>query len=164
MMKLIPSLTLATLVACHAAGEAEARAQSGRVKRAEPPAGPGRGGGGDRADDKGVGGGKEDDSAPDENRVYAGREVTRKAVIKSRPAPDYPRAARRREVAGTVRLRIILRADGRVDDRVEVQKSLPEGVTEAAIRAARRIEFEPARKGDRKVSQYVIVEYNFNVY
>jgi protein TonB len=157
-MKLIPTLTLAALLACHAA--AGASAQSARVKRHDPVA-PGQGGnagGGERAGDQ-------DDSSPaDENRVYTSHEVTRKAIIKSRPNPDYPREARRREVQGVVRLRIILRADGRVDDRVEVQESLPEGATEAAIKAARRIVFEPALKGDRKVSQYVIVQYNFKIY
>jgi TonB family protein len=153
-VKLVPTLTLAALLACHAA--AGAPAQSGRVKRHDPVE-PVRGGGE-------AAGEKEGDPAADENRVYTSREVTRKAVITSRPEPGYPRSARRRVVHGVVRLRIILRSDGRVDDRVEVQKSLPEGVTEEAIKAARRIEFEPARKGDRKVSQYAIIEYNFNVY
>jgi protein TonB len=154
-MKLIPTLTLAALLACHAA--AGAPAQSGRVKRHDP-VGPGQGGGGERSGDR------DDGSPADEHRVYTSREVTRKAIITSRPEPVYPRAARRKSVQGTVRLRLILRADGRVDDHVEVQQSLPYGVTESAITAARRIEFEPARKGDRKVSQYVIIEYNFNVY
>jgi TonB family protein len=159
-MRLIPTLTLAALIACHAVAAAGVPAQSGRIKRHDP-VGPGRGGdagGGERAGDK------DDGSPADENRVYKGSEVTRKAVIKSRPDPVYPRAARRREVQGVVSLRIILRADGRVDDRVEVLKSLPEGVTEESIKAARRIEFEPARKGDRKVSQYVVIEYKFEIY
>ncbi|MCA1631720.1 MAG: energy transducer TonB [Acidobacteria bacterium] len=157
-MRLISTLTLAALLACPAGAAARgASAQSGR--RPAQPVGPGQGGGGgERAGDK------QDRSPADENGVYAGREVTRKAIIRTRPEPAYPREARRRRVQGTVRLRIILRADGRVDDRVEVQRSLPYGVTEAAISAARRIEFEPAMKGVRKVSQYVIVEYNFNVY
>jgi protein TonB len=155
-MNLIPTLTLATLLACHAV----AGAQSARVKRHDPIA-PGQGGnagGGERAGDQ-------DDASPaGEDRVYTSHEVTRKAVINSRPNPDYPREARRREVQGTVRLRIILRADGHVDDHVEVQESLPDGATEAAIKAARRIVFEPALKGDHKVSQYVIIEYNFRIY
>jgi protein TonB len=156
-MNRITTLTLAALIACHAA--AGASAQSARVKRHDPVE-PGRGGdtGGGRAGDQ------DDGSPADENRVYTSHEVTRKAIIKSRPNPDYPREARRKEVQGKVRLRIILRADGRVDDRVEVQQSLPEGATEASIKAARRIVFEPALKGDRKVSQYVIVEYNFQIY
>jgi hypothetical protein len=42
--------------------------------------------------------------------------------------------------------------------------TLPEGLTEQAIEAARDIEFKPASKDGRPVSQYVTVEYNFNIY
>jgi TonB family protein len=161
-VKLVPTLTLAALLACHAAARAAgANAQSGRVKRADPVE-PARGDyTGDGSDRAGV---KDDGSPVGMERVYGSREVTRKAVIKSRPTPDYPRAARSKEVQGVVRLRIILRSDGRVDDRITVLKSLPEGVTEEAIKAARRIKFEPALEGDRKVSQYAVVEYKFNIY
>jgi outer membrane biosynthesis protein TonB len=41
---------------------------------------------------------------------------------------------------------------------------LPDGLTEKAIEAARRISFTPAEKDGRKVSQYVTIEYNFNIY
>jgi outer membrane biosynthesis protein TonB len=37
-------------------------------------------------------------------------------------------------------------------------------LTEKAIAAARRIQFSPAMKDGRAVSQYIRVEYNFNIY
>ena len=161
-MRLLPTLTLAAAIACLCA--AGAGAQSGRVKRGGAP-GVGRGGGGAERDPS-PGAGEADKPAreQDDSRVFTGREVTQKARITRRPPPDYTREARRKNVSGTVLLKIILRADGRVDDRVEVVKSLPYGLTEEAIKAARRIAFEPAEKGGRKVSQYALVEYNFNLY
>ncbi|MFN2595985.1 MAG: energy transducer TonB [Pyrinomonadaceae bacterium] len=162
-MRFLPTLTLAAAVACLCA--ADAGAQSGRVKRRPP--GAGRGGGssaGGDAQSPGAGDAVKPAREEDYSRVFTGREVTQKARITRRPPPDYPRAARRNNVTGAVLLRIILRADGRVDDRVEVVKSLPEGVTEEAIKAAKRIEFVPAEKGGHKVSVYALVEYNFNIY
>ncbi|MDT7540524.1 MAG: hypothetical protein QOE33_428 [Acidobacteriota bacterium] len=156
-MKLFRLLTLAATLSClFATG---AHAQSGRVKRSDPPA-PGRGvgqGTSDEADQKG-------DGRPDANGIYIGRDVTHRAIIKRRPAPAYPREARRKQVQGSVLLRLILRSDGRVDDKIEVLKSLPYGITEEAIKVAKQIEFVPAEKDGHKVSQYVVIEYNFNIY
>jgi TonB family protein len=109
---------------------------------------------------------KQDDGAPqaDEHKAYNGKQVTKRAVILSKPAPDYPRRARRSNVEGKVVLRIILSADGSVGEEIEVLSGLPEGVTEAATAAARKIQFTPAEKDGRPVSQYVTVIYNFNLY
>ena len=107
---------------------------------------------------------KNDAPQTDEHKPHSGKEVTKRAVILSKPAPDYPRRARRNNVAGRVVLRIILAADGRVGDEIEVVSGLPEGVTEAAIAAARKIKFTPAEKDGQPVSQYVTVVYNFNIY
>lgn len=42
--------------------------------------------------------------------------------------------------------------------------SLPHGLTEQAIAAARQIKFTPALKDGRPVSRQVQLEYNFNLY
>jgi TonB family protein len=47
---------------------------------------------------------------------------------------------------------------------IRALSSLPYGLTEKAIAAARRIQFTPATKDGRAVSQYIQVEYNFNIY
>ncbi|MDT7604971.1 MAG: hypothetical protein QOF61_2968 [Acidobacteriota bacterium] len=155
---------VALVIALAAYGVASAFAQSGRAKRKDPP-GVGRGvGEGGSEQSPGGGGAVKQPGGEDYNRVFTTREVTQRAVIKSRPEPDYPREARRKQVHGSVLLKLILRADGRVDVKIEVLKSLPYGVTEEAVKAAQRIEFEPAQKDGRKVSQYALVEYNFNVY
>jgi hypothetical protein len=47
---------------------------------------------------------------------------------------------------------------------ISVVKGLPDGLTERAISAAKQIRFTPAEKDGRTVSQYVTLEYNFNIY
>ena len=126
--------------------------------------GPGRGGntgGGDRHDGGGGPGGG--GGGTDYNRTFQAREVTRKAQIISKPEPLYTEEARKNQVTGTVRLRVILNASGSISGISPISR-LPDGLTEKAIEAARRISFKPAEKDGRKVSQYVQIEYNFNIY
>jgi TonB family protein len=96
-------------------------------------------------------------------RTFRVNEVTRRAQIISKPEPLYTEEARRNQVTGTVRLRLILSASGQVSGITPLTR-LPDGLTEKAIEAARKINFTPAEKDGRKVSQYVTIEYNFNIY
>lgn len=98
-----------------------------------------------------------------DSEVLTARDVTRKAIISHKPEPLYTADARRNNVTGTVRLRMVLAADGRVRNIVPLA-TLPDGLTEQAVAAARDIEFTPAMKDGRAVSQYVTVEYNYNIY
>ncbi len=75
--------------------------------------------------------------------------------------PVYTEKALKSGVTGTVRLRLILTASGKVG-KITPLTRLPDGLTEQAIIAARRIEFETAIKDGRRVSQYVTIEYYFN--
>ena len=126
--------------------------------------GPGRGGntgGGDRHD--GAGGPGGEGGGTDYSRTFHPKDVTRKANITSKPEPLYTEEARKNQVTGTVRLRLILGASGSVSGITPLSR-LPDGLTEKAIEAARKISFRPAEKDGRKVSQYVTIEYNFNIY
>ena len=165
---------LIVILAFASAGAAGARAQSRRVWRVEPPKE-------ERRDEKSE---KKDEAkdetkreaedeqqpsqdgarAGDDDAPVASKEVTTRAIIKSKPNPAFTYEARLQGVRGRVKLRIILGSDGKVRDRMQVLEGLPYGITEEAMKAARRIKFEPARKEGRPVSQYVIVIYNFNIY
>jgi len=126
--------------------------------------GPGRGGntgGGDRREGGGGPGGGGD--GVDYNRNFRATEVTRKAVITFRPEPNFTEEARKNNVTGVVRLRAVLAASGGVSN-ISVLKGLPDGLTEKAIAAAKQIRFTPAQKDGRAVSQWVVIEYNFNIY
>lgn len=135
---------LIVICAFASVGAADARAQSGRAKRAEPPkderAGKAetkdeaKGEAKDEAKDKPQDGAQ----AADDDKPLTMKEVAVRAVIKSRPNPVYPRGARGSGVQGEVKLRLILGADGRVRDEMEVLEGLPHGLTEEAMKAARR--------------------------
>ena len=94
---------------------------------------------------------------------YDEDEVTSKAVITSKPQPEYTEEARKHHVQGTVALKAILTKSGEVTG-INVIKGLPFGLTEKAIAAAVRIKYEPAVKDGHRVSQYTTIEYNFDIY
>ena len=60
-------------------------------------------------------------------------------------------------------LRAVLSSTGEVTD-ITVISGLPYGLTEKAIEAARKIKFVPAVKDGKKVSMWMQIEYNFNLY
>ncbi|HYE14063.1 MAG TPA: energy transducer TonB, partial [Pyrinomonadaceae bacterium] len=90
--------------------------------------------------------------------VFFGSELESKARIIYKPEPVFG------EYGGTgvVRVRAVLGSDGRVK-HIFVIKALG-GQTENAVAAARRVRFEPAVKDGRPVSQFILLEYNFNIY
>ena len=95
--------------------------------------------------------------------IYRPNQVTSRAVITFKPEPGFTEEARQNNVTGRIRLRAVLAADGRVRNIVAI-KRLPDGLTDKAIAAARRIKFKPATVNGAPVSQWVILEYNFNIY
>ncbi|MCA1632821.1 MAG: energy transducer TonB [Acidobacteria bacterium] len=99
----------------------------------------------------------------DLHRIFNVKDVTRRAVIVARPEPLYTEEARKNQTTGTVTLRLVLGANGTVTNVVALSR-LPDGLTEKAIEAARRIQFTPAEREGRKVSQYATINYNFNIY
>jgi TonB family protein len=102
--------------------------------------------------------------APEASRtIFNAKELTTKAVITDRPQPLYSEEARRTQTFGSVRVRLVLGADGSVQ-HVLALGGLPNGLTERAVEAARSIQFNPATKDGRTASQFVNVEYNFDIF
>jgi protein TonB len=99
----------------------------------------------------------------DSGRLFTPREVDQKARILSRPEPKYTDDAREHQVQGTVVLQAVFAEDGMVKN-IRVVSGLPDGLTERAVAAAREIKFSPALKDGRAVSQYIQIEYNYNLY
>ena len=98
-----------------------------------------------------------------ERQIFSAKEVTTKARVISKPEPQYTDQARRNQVTGTIVLKAIFAADGKVR-AIRPVKDLPDGLTLMAINAARRIKFIPATKNGRPVSMYIQLEYNFYLY
>lgn len=86
-----------------------------------------------------------------------------KLQILSKPRPGYTEAARSENIQGSVVLRVTFLASGQIGEVTPV-KTLPNGLTEQAIAAAKEIRFEPASDNGRPVSVTKQVEYTFSIY
>jgi len=128
-----------------------------------PGAGPGEGGGigsgccGGIGDGRGPGGGDRDD--PPE--MPRGPTIGVKMI--SQPKPPYTEEARKNAINGTVVLRVTFNANGTIGSITPI-RSLGYGLTEQAIAAARRISFEPAKKGGVPYTIAKPVQYTFTLY
>ena len=60
-------------------------------------------------------------------------------------------------------LRVVFSSAGEVS-QIRAVRTLPYGLTEKAIAAARQIKFVPAMKSGHPVSVFMQLEYNFNLY
>jgi len=95
-------------------------------------------------------------------KIYVGREVDVKARLLTRPQPSYTEDARKNEISGTVVLKVVFAKNGQVMN-IRTVSGLPYGLTEQAIKAARKIKFTPAMKEGKPVSMWMQLEYNFNL-
>lgn len=102
---------------------------------------------------------------PGEGRdgIFTGPQVDQRARLLSKPEPQYTEEARKNQISGTVMLRAVFSSSGEVV-QIRALNTLPFGLTERAIAAARQIRFVPAMKDGRPVSVYMQLEYNFNLY
>jgi TonB family protein len=80
--------------------------------------------------------------------------------IKYQPSAVYTSEARRRDFAGTVRLRVTFGADGAVK-AVETLQGQPYGLTQSAERAAWGITFLPSLENGLPVPVTRTIEYDF---
>lgn len=99
---------------------------------------------------------------PSQKRLFFGKDVTTKARILSKDEPMYTDAARQNAIRGNVVLYLTLADDGAVRGVIPI-KTLPFGLTEEAIRVARKIRFSPAQVSGRPVSLVVRIEYFFDI-
>jgi len=120
-------------------------------------------GGGDRQTGCCSGSGADGDKVSSEQQTFRGGEVERRARLLFKPEPQYTEEARRNQITGTVTLRVVFSSAGDVE-QIRAVQTLPFGLTERAIAAARQIKFVPATKGGHPVSVYMQLEYNFNLY
>jgi len=129
-----------------------------------PGYGPGKDGNiGRNSGDRGCCGGGGGNGGSGEGNPYGPTQVDQKARILSKPEPQYTEEARQNTLSGTVVLRVVFSSSGEVV-QIRAIHTLPFGLTERAIAAARQIQFVPAMKGGQPVSVSMQLEYNFNLY
>lgn len=109
-----------------------------------------------------IGGGISSGGRKGEERPRETFEKGRLKII-SKPKPGYTDSARLNNVQGKVVLRVVFLASGNIG-LVEPISELPHGLTEKAIEAAKRIQFEPMIENGRPVSSIRTIEYSFVIY
>ena len=98
--------------------------------------------------------------SPDDRTVFGAGEMQKTARLLEMPLANYTAEAQTAKAKGDVRLRLVLAADGTVKN-VFPLKSLPHGLTESAMTAARQIKFEPGVRNGQPASQFLTVVYEF---
>ncbi|HEX8248413.1 MAG TPA: energy transducer TonB [Pyrinomonadaceae bacterium] len=97
------------------------------------------------------------------NRATEKNNVEKMPVkIVSKPQAGYTDTARKNQVQGIVRLRVVFLANGRIGS-ISPINILPDGLTLEAMAAARQIKFQPATRGGIPFSVTKVVEYNFTI-
>ena len=102
-------------------------------------------------------------SNPTCEEVAMGKQVDSKVRLVMKPEPRYTEAARQKQVVGTVVLKAVFSCNGSVEN-IRALTELPQGLTEQAIAASRKIKFIPAVKNGKFASMWMQLEYNFNLY
>jgi periplasmic protein TonB len=82
--------------------------------------------------------------------------------VTKKPGPTYTLAAENDRVEGVVVIRCVFASNGEVM-HIHVIKGLPDGLTEKAIGAAKKIEFKPAIKDGHPVSMWMELQYRFHL-
>lgn len=83
--------------------------------------------------------------------------------IISKPIAKYTDLARQNNIQGTVLLRVTFNSNGTIG-AISPVTSLPDGLTEQAIAAAKQMRFEPAKRNGQPVSVTKQIQYNFTIY
>lgn len=132
---------------------------SGRGTGAGSGSGSGYGAGIGDGNGNGRGSGEDGDAGPPPEV----KRVTQAMKIISKPRPGYTDAARQNNIQGTVILRVTFLGSGQIGS-VSVVKGLPNGLSEQAIAAAKRISFEPQKVNGQGQPITKQVEYTFSIY
>ncbi|MDQ4121317.1 MAG: TonB family protein [Acidobacteriota bacterium] len=131
-------------------------AQEPQPKPTEPKTGSGIGVGRGSGSGNGIGSGV--NSSP----TKADSVKTEPLKILTQPAPGYTELASENLTEGTVRVRVTFSASGEITG-VSPVTSLPYGLTEKALAAARDIKFEPAKRDGVPISVTKLIEYRFSM-
>jgi TonB family protein len=143
---------------------------------APPSSGPGTGGGIGRSSGSGVGGGVGGGAGPGRGGNTGGGDMglggggsvepmsaSLRPTILYREKAKYTEEARQNKIQGVVMLQVVFHVNGSLTD-IRVIRGLPDGLTEKAIEAAKKIRFNPAVKNGAPVSVRGQLEFSFNLY
>jgi len=98
---------------------------------------------------------------PEEDEVFEFFAVSEKPVILHKETPIYPDLARKAGIEGIVVVTVTIGKDGSVED-AKIFKSLPM-LDEAAIAAAKKCKFKPAKQRDKFVKVKMNIPFHFKL-
>jgi len=96
---------------------------------------------------------------PKDAKVVDGKKILLPKILR-KVDPVYTPAAKKARVTGTVILRLLVGKTGDVEG-VEVLKGLPEGLTDAALKAVRQWKYEPVRVDGKPAAVFFTITVNF---
>ena len=91
-------------------------------------------------------------------QIMKGNEVDKKVKILDKPEPKFAKSDKKKYQSQSITLSAVFCGSGRVTDII-VTKGLTEVMNEEAIKTTRQIQFTPAEKDGKKVSQQLTVLY-----
>jgi len=95
--------------------------------------------------------------------VFVGSDLDEPPRAVVRTAPPYPYRARQRRVSGTVRVKLLVHADGTISD-VEILASEPDGYFEDTVRrTVPSWRFEPGHIAGEPVASWVVTTVRFDM-
>lgn len=101
------------------------------------------------------------DEKQQEESVQKMDQTTRPTILYKEKA-QYTKEARDNKIEGNVILSVVFGADANLGS-IRVVRALPDGLTEEAVKAARKIRFKPAEKDGEPVSVRGSLEYSFRL-
>lgn len=98
---------------------------------------------------------------PEEDEVFEFFAVSDKPVLRHKETPKYPDLARRAGIEGKVMVTVTISKKGDVID-AKILKSIPM-LDEAAINAAKKCKFKPAKQRDKFVRVKMAIPFDFRL-
>jgi TonB family protein len=80
--------------------------------------------------------------------------------ILEKPQVVFPPSLRYKLIVGTISLKVTFLASGKIG-KISVVKGLEKDLDAAAVKAARKIRFVPAKKNGRRVTVIKVMDYDF---
>jgi len=97
----------------------------------------------------------------DEPDVWTFEAVQEKPVLLKQSLPHYPEIARKAGVEGIVVVKVLIDKKGNVE-KAEIFKSVPT-LDDAALKAAKKCTFKPAKQRDKLVKVWMKIPYKFKL-
>ena len=95
--------------------------------------------------------------------VFLGSDLDEPPRAVVRTVPPYPYRARQRQVNGTVRVKLLVNADGSISN-VEILEASPEGYfEETVLRTVPSWHFEPGHIAGEAVASWVVTTVRFDL-